>query len=67
MNAIDILKSKVKSPYRYFVVYVAKDDGRDGQGSYCKTIEEAEETKSRMEKAWGAQLWDVVIREIKAD
>lgn len=51
-----------RSQNKYYVVYISKDDGREGQGYYCKTMEEAEETKCKMEQVIGAQLWDVVIR-----
>lgn len=65
MKELRDISRKCRSQYRYFVVCIAKDDGREGQGYYCKTIEEAEETKARMEQTLGAQLWDTDIREIK--
>ena len=57
---LEIFKSNlINKPFE--VVYVSKEDGHYGASYRYATFEEAEEAKSRMEEAWGASLWDVVI------
>ena len=57
---LEIFKSNlINKPFE--VVYVSKEDGHYGASYRYATLEEAEEAKSRMEEAWGASLWDVVI------
>ena len=64
-NARDLrneIKQRLKNNHKpYLVQYVCKDDGHKGQGYRYDTLEQAEKAKADMEKAWGAQLWDVVI------
>lgn len=51
------------SDNRFYVEYINKEDGRNGEGYYVKTREEAEAKKLEMEKVWGAKLWNVIIVE----
>lgn len=53
----------VNSEKKFYVEYINKADKRHGTGYYCNTRKEAEAQKAVMEKAWGAELWDVVIVE----
>lgn len=51
--------NRINKPFE--VVYVSKEDGHYGASYRYATLKEAEEAKSRMEEAWGASIWDVVI------